>query len=716
MPFAPMQYSYNQGYMQNQSSSSLYGPSHNYPGTGRVPRGRASYLTNTQQNSGMTIPGSRDHFPGNRGKPFGYQPVNGQFQPDRLAVQPEKENYNVNTEETILKKEEKDGIEDTRQLSVSGNTEGGTVTSSSEGENTKETGAEKEAPRVANSNKEKTPMCLVNELARFNKIQHQYRLVEETGQAHKKTFFVMLELGDETYKAYGSSIKKSQHAAAAEALVQTKYPRPPPKVKNMPNVISSTVVTPTVELNALAMKIGVPATYHFVERQAPPITGPSLGGGYNYYKGPFYRNPRMFDPRGYRFRPRGPGFSDSFTVTCKILDREYEGTGSTPQAAKHDAATKALNELKDMPSLIENKQTETYDDPSLELKSPISLVYEVALRRDLNVCFEVIRESGPPHMKNFVTKCTVGDSTTEGEGSSKSLSKKRSAELMLEELKKIQPLLPPGGHVSLTMKRRQPLLKKKNRNLIKDVTIPTGNDKNSHLNPISLLIQYTHNKKEKEPIYSVVSEKNLAREPEFVIQVQVGEVVTTGVGTNKKAAKRKAAEEALKILRPGYVPLDAPSKPNPEKTQEKVITSGRNRQPVPGVLLVPDSVSQVAGVGKSGAPKDFSNDLITPKVPAIGTGGTVRPWDQLQYLSKILNFQVTSTDFPKGNKSEYLSLVTLSTQPPKVCHGQGATVDESHDQAAERLLNLLAESGLDIIATVSPSGKPDSVGNNGIVP
>jgi len=49
----------------------------------------------------------------------------------------------------------------------------------------------------------------------------------------------MLELGDETYKAYGSSIKKSQHAAAAEALVQTKYPRPPPKVKNMPNVISS---------------------------------------------------------------------------------------------------------------------------------------------------------------------------------------------------------------------------------------------------------------------------------------------------------------------------------------------------------------------------------------------------------------------------------------------------------------------------------------------
>ena len=33
--------------------------------------------------------------------------------------------------------------------------------------------------------KEKTPMCLVNELARFNKISHQYKLVDETGPAHK---------------------------------------------------------------------------------------------------------------------------------------------------------------------------------------------------------------------------------------------------------------------------------------------------------------------------------------------------------------------------------------------------------------------------------------------------------------------------------------------------------------------------------------------------
>lgn len=45
------------------------------------------------------------------------------------------------------------------------------------------------------SSKEKTPMCLVNELARFNQIPHQYRLTHEDGPAHKKVFTVTLKLG-----------------------------------------------------------------------------------------------------------------------------------------------------------------------------------------------------------------------------------------------------------------------------------------------------------------------------------------------------------------------------------------------------------------------------------------------------------------------------------------------------------------------------------------
>lgn len=81
-------------------------------------------------------------------------------------------------------------------------------------------------------------MCLINELARYNKIPHQYRLTDESGPAHKKTFTVCLKLGGdmtEEYLASGPSIKKAQHAAAAVALEKTKFKHPPPKNRQTKN-------------------------------------------------------------------------------------------------------------------------------------------------------------------------------------------------------------------------------------------------------------------------------------------------------------------------------------------------------------------------------------------------------------------------------------------------------------------------------------------------
>ena len=34
----------------------------------------------------------------------------------------------------------------------------------------------------------------------------------------------------------------------------------------------------------------------------------------------------------------------------------------------------------------------------------------------------MVRETGPPHMRTFVTKCVVGDIVTEGEGNGKKVS------------------------------------------------------------------------------------------------------------------------------------------------------------------------------------------------------------------------------------------------------------------------------------------------------
>ena len=119
-------------------------------------------------------------------------------------------------------------------------------------------------------------------MARYNKVGHQYRLTDESGPANKKSFTVCLKIGErEEYSASGPSIKKAQvntrlslvntlntllslvntlntllslvqHAAAAISLEKTSFKHPSPKAKNMKNAN----ITPTVELNALAMKRG----------------------------------------------------------------------------------------------------------------------------------------------------------------------------------------------------------------------------------------------------------------------------------------------------------------------------------------------------------------------------------------------------------------------------------------------------------------------------
>lgn len=48
--------------------------------------------------------------------------------------------------------------------------------------------------------KEKTPMCLVNELARFNRIQPQYKLLDERGPAHSKVKLLNLPVDTTKWK------------------------------------------------------------------------------------------------------------------------------------------------------------------------------------------------------------------------------------------------------------------------------------------------------------------------------------------------------------------------------------------------------------------------------------------------------------------------------------------------------------------------------------
>lgn len=73
--------------------------------------------------------------------------------------------------------------------------------------------------------------------------------------------------------------------------------------------------------------------------------------------------------------------------------------------------------------------------------------------------FKVLKEEGPPHMKSFIVRVTVGEFTGEGEGKSKKIAKKLAAAAVLGELKKL-PHIP-------SVEKSLPRIKKKNKSIIK---------------------------------------------------------------------------------------------------------------------------------------------------------------------------------------------------------------------------------------------------------
>uniref|UniRef100_A0A8B9KT17 Double-stranded RNA-binding protein Staufen homolog 2 n=1 Tax=Astyanax mexicanus TaxID=7994 RepID=A0A8B9KT17_ASTMX len=532
--------------------------------------------------------------------------------------------------------------------------------------------------------KEKTPMCLVNELARFNRIQPQYKLLSERGPAHAKVFTVQLSLGEQVWEAEGTSIKKAQHSTATKALAESSLPRPPPRSPKVDTNSNPGSITPTVELNGLAMKRGEPAIY----RPLDPKPVPNYRANYNF-RG-------MFNQRYHYPVPK------VFFVQLNVGTNEFIGEGRTRQAARHNAAMKALQALRNEPipekppqCPEEKKGVEENSDAS---KSEISLVYEIALKRNLPVNFEVLKESGPPHMKSFLTRVTVGEFSAEGEGNSKKLSKKRAAFTILQELKQL-PFIPVVEKPKLHFKKRPKTILK------------TGPEYGQGMNPISRLAQIQQAKKEKEPEYMLLSERGMPRRREFIMQVKVGVEVTTGSGPNKKVAKRAAAEAML--LQLGYKASTVENgiaqkgilHLSPDVYQE--MEASRNKGGSGGTVsfLSPKDLGQGSAApfyspsGSSTA--SMARELLSGSPAAEGLKGkpstltcsSVQPSQQLEYLAHIQGFQVQYTD-GQNNDKDFMTYLTLS--PVQMTfHGIGSSVQASHDQAALSALKQLSEQGLD---------------------
>ncbi|XP_022232216.2 maternal effect protein staufen [Drosophila obscura] len=692
------------------------------------------------------------------------------------------------------------------------------------------------------SGKDKTPMCLVNELARYNKITHQYRLTGERGPAHCKTFTVTLKLGDEEYSADGFKIKKAQHMAASRAIEETKYKHPPPKIRRSEETSTvRTHITPTVELNALAMKLGQ-RTYYLLDptqmQPTDPLMPPEFGVGSLLPTPPPGMQQTMPQPlpppfalrparHGHSFVPIpsppmhphgfygpqrsfGPKYASRYTmipslgphmihgpnmpyapipptpskITLYVGKQKFVGIGRTLQQAKHDAAARALQVLKTQAS---SASEEALDDSMDEgdKKSPISQVHEIGIKRNMTVHFKVLREDGPAHMKNFITACVVGSIVTEGEGNGKKVSKKRSAEKMLTELQKLPPLTPtkqtpvrrikvktPGKNGSvngsgstISLSEVVSMAKPERRKRLNVAIRPVELDDAE--NPITKLIQLQQTRKEKEPIFELIAKNGneASRRREFVMEVSANGTTARGTGNSKKLAKRSAAQALLELLEsdehrngvqesqesmdsnateiatatattapvvespaetdipmvltpvgpmPGILILRQHKRPPKRKVDPMIIvkdsedtkeeeeeeanketttttTDDNSSDPQPMEAAPESTLNTSTGSNTSGVSSNSSN---TAACSSAAAAATVHMKEQLLYLSKLFEFEVNFSDYPKGNHNEFLSIVTLSTNPPQICHGVGKSSDESQNDAARNALKILSKLGL----------------------
>lgn len=577
---------------------------------------------------------------------------------------------------------------------------------------------------------QKTPISLMNELAKANNLEPEYKVLEESGPAHKKTFRVELTLGEiGKWEGTGNSIKTAKHAAANLGLENCGLCLPEKPVVKTVNL------TPTVELNGLAMKLGKATQY----RDLPPKPLPShthgqfpgplprqMNAGFrgmsNMQQGFNHMNYGMHQQRQYNqynsgYYPRQ--VPKMMRVSLTVGEQEFIGEGRDKQQARHNAAKKATDVLREelqtkmmsgmsLTNPPDSNQLDgglasgaevTHTEDEDNVKSEISLVYEEATRRKLLVDFADVNNIGPAHMKKFRVRATVGEFVTEGEGMRKKDAKKEAAIKMLKELKKL-PEIPEAD------------VKRLKNGHFKRANGPKGNkpkpksDLDPTMNPISILGQILQGRHEPAPVYSLVEERGHLTKKEFVLQVTVGSHQATGVGSNKKTAKKNAAEAMLQLM--GFRPTKE------EKLAQQDGHSGsslngtsdpsNSRQLKPGLLpMVPELAKQfgcpvIAPVIPSAKEeeKEPPQPGLLNRAPGAPVASTVinPPGKQLSKVQALLQLAeskgllVHISNYPKDN-NEFISLVNVAAVPPITCCGSGFTPEAAEEDAANHALIAL---------------------------
>lgn len=248
-----------------------------------------------------------------------------------------------------------------------------------------------------------------------------------------------MKLGEEEYYGIGLSHKKAKQDAATTALSNTKYKKPPIKVKNV-RVNDEGEEVSTSKLNEFALKLGL--SIRFVDGKDPDVYEdiPEIRYHNIYEKTktkPYKRILNLSDVNnGTVLNGKYSHLIDkTFYITLRLGDSKYLGKGLSKQSARENAASKALTDVNSK-SIEEICGADLCD--KRKAKTPLSFLNEAAQRKGWSIQYE-IKEEGPSHQKTFFVECKLNDYATSGFGKTKKEAKHLAAEKMIGILNEEDP-------------------------------------------------------------------------------------------------------------------------------------------------------------------------------------------------------------------------------------------------------------------------------------
>ncbi|KAG5836507.1 hypothetical protein ANANG_G00256050 [Anguilla anguilla] len=262
--------------------------------------------------------------------------------------------------------------------------------------------------------------------------------------------------------------------------------------------------------------------------------------------------------------------------------------------------------------------------------------------------------------------------------------------------------------------------------------------------PISLLQEYG-TRIGKTPVYDLLKAEGQAHQPNFTFRVSVGDISCTGQGPSKKAAKHKAAEAALKMMKGGLGGAGGGGGLGGGGGDELVVQKGwrlpeytvtqesgpAHRKEFTMTCRVERFVEIGSGTSKKLAKRNAAAKMLSrihdvPVDLRSTDGGRMEggkskgfgcTWDSLRNSvgEKILQLRSHPLGMPSSNFCSLLSelseeqrfdvsyldleerslsglcqcLVELSTQPITVCHGFAPNLDGARASAAHNALQYL---------------------------